>query len=398
MADKAIGELTAAASVNPADLFVLEQNNTAKKLSGQTLENWLLSFADGHGGIQSIVRQSSAGLTDHYRITLADTSVFDFAVTNGRGIAAIDKTGSSGLTDTYEIRYTDGSTSSFAVTNGEKGDKGDQTNVWIRYASQQPTAQSHDFGTLPDEWMGICVGTDESAPTDYTRYQWYRIKGDTGDDARVEGFSLAYQASQSGTAVPEGTWLDVPPDRIHGGYIWTRTRTTYFDGSQVDSYTVAYQGMDGSGAVSTVNGVEPHMGNVVLTAADIGAVAKTALLDLVYPVGSIYLSVAETSPASLFGGFWERLRDVFLLAAGEHYSVSDEVQDGGTAEVTLTVEQIPAHHHSVNFVSQGDNSGTTARRLNSAGDGHITSGDAGGGGAHNNMPPYKTVYMWQRKE
>ena len=44
--------------------------------------------------------------------------------------------------------------------------------------------------------------------------------------------------------------------------------------------------------------------------------AKSELLNAVYPVGSIYISVSETSPHDLFGGTWERLKDRFLLAAG----------------------------------------------------------------------------------
>ena len=42
MADKAINELPAASVVQAIDLFVLEQNATAKKLAGSTLEQWLL--------------------------------------------------------------------------------------------------------------------------------------------------------------------------------------------------------------------------------------------------------------------------------------------------------------------------------------------------------------------
>ena len=41
MADKSVGELISAQSVTPTDLFVLEQNGTAKKLTGQILLNWL---------------------------------------------------------------------------------------------------------------------------------------------------------------------------------------------------------------------------------------------------------------------------------------------------------------------------------------------------------------------
>ena len=57
MADKAISELVAASSVTPDSLFVMQQDNTAKKLTAQVLENWLVSLADGHGGIQSIVKK-----------------------------------------------------------------------------------------------------------------------------------------------------------------------------------------------------------------------------------------------------------------------------------------------------------------------------------------------------
>ena len=84
MADKSVGELISAQSVTPTDLFVLEQNGTAKKLTGQILENWLVSFADGHGGIQSVDKIATNGLVDTYRITLADTTTFDFIVTNGK--------------------------------------------------------------------------------------------------------------------------------------------------------------------------------------------------------------------------------------------------------------------------------------------------------------------------
>ena len=48
MANKQIADLSAANAVQAADLFVLEQDGTAKKLTGQILENWLLSFADAH--------------------------------------------------------------------------------------------------------------------------------------------------------------------------------------------------------------------------------------------------------------------------------------------------------------------------------------------------------------
>lgn len=279
MADKSISELVAATQVTPTDLFVLEQANTAKKLTGQILENWLVSFADGHGGIQSIVKQSASGLTDTYRITLADTTTFDFVVTNGKGISSIAKTRTSGLVDTYTITYNDSTTSTFTVTNGAKGDKGDNAYVWVRYASQEPTAVSHDFGVIPDNWMGVYSGNSATAPTEYTQYQWFQIKGekgDTGDPALMISQSVTYQASTSANVIPSGNWQDSIPTVAQGAYLWTRIFMQYNSGNPVYAYSVSRMGLDGTGAVSTVAGVSPDSnGNVALTADDINAVPTT---------------------------------------------------------------------------------------------------------------------------
>jgi len=215
MADKAISELIAAEQITATDMFVLEQNGTAKKLTGQVLLNWLTAAADGHGGIQSIAKLSTSGLADTYRITLADTTTFDFVVTNGRSVNSIAKTAASGLVDTYTITYNDGTTSTFTVTNGAKGDKGDNAYIWIKYASQEPTASSNSFGDLPDDWMGVYFGTASTAPTDWQQYAWYKIKGeqgDTGEPATLVSSDITYQAGDSGTIIPSGSWSSsVPP-------------------------------------------------------------------------------------------------------------------------------------------------------------------------------------------
>lgn len=275
MADKSVGELIAAQSVTPTDLFVLEQNGTAKKLTGQILENWLVSFADGHGGIQSIVKKSTSGLIDTYRITLADTTTFDFVVTNGRGISSLKKTSTSGLVDTYTFTYNDGTTSTFTVTNGAKGDKGDNAYIWVKYASQEPTASSHSFGDVPDAWIGVYFGTASTAPTDWQEYTWYKFKGekgDTGDAATLLSSAVEYQTSDSGTIIPSGSWSASVPSVAQGKYLWTKTSNTYNTGSPVVAYSVSRFGIDGAGSVSSVNNQSPDAnGNVKLTAGDVGA-------------------------------------------------------------------------------------------------------------------------------
>lgn len=279
MADKSVGELIAAQSVTPTDLFVLEQNGTAKKLTGQILENWLVSFADGHGGIQSIVKKSTSGLVDTYRITLADTTTFDFMVNNGKGISTIQKTKTSGLVDTYTIQFNDSTSSTFTVTNGAKGDKGDNQYVWIKYASQKPTASSHSFGDVPDDWIGVYSGASATAPTDWTQYDWFQIKGEkgnTGEPARLTSSAVEYQASDSGVIIPSGSWSSSVPVVAQGRYMWTRTTTTFNTGSSVVSYSVSRMGIDGTGSVSSVAGVSPNPnGNVPLTADKVGALPST---------------------------------------------------------------------------------------------------------------------------
>lgn len=117
-----------------------------------------------------------------------------------------------------------------------------------------------------------------------------------------------------------------------------------------------------------------------------------------YPVGSIYMSVNDTSPASLFGGTWEQLKDRFLLAAGDTYSAG---LTGGEATHTLTVDEMPKHSHNLPVDKQyGEAASTEYDRIN------LTSGivynhgyasnDTGANQPHNNMPPYLVVYCWKR--
>lgn len=239
MADKSIAQLNEAEKVYSDDLFVLNQSGSAKKLSGNTLKNWLLEIANSLGGISKIEKVSTSGLKDTYRIYYAK----------------------------------DGTTTDFTVTNGEKGDKGDNSYIWIRYTGQKPTESSHSFGTTPDNWMGIYAGNSATAPTDYTKYSWFKIKGekgDTGDAATVKSRSVTYQVGSSGTTAPSGSWLQGVPTVPQGQFLWTKTDVTFNTGDTITWYSVSRMGIDGTGAVSTVCGVDPDSnGNVALTGTDI---------------------------------------------------------------------------------------------------------------------------------
>ena len=123
-----------------------------------------------------------------------------------------------------------------------------------------------------------------------------------------------------------------------------------------------------------------------------------ALLNTFYPVGSIYMSVNSTNPSTMFGGTWQQLEDRFLLGAGSTYTAG---ATGGEAAHTLTINEMPSHSHATYYQ---DNSGSLSWGFNYANKGKQSSTDAsgsgvvnrGGGQAHNNLPPYLVVYMWQR--
>lgn len=119
---------------------------------------------------------------------------------------------------------------------------------------------------------------------------------------------------------------------------------------------------------------------------------KGAIFDAVWPVGSIYLAYNHTDPATLFGGTWARIQDGFLWAS----RASDTIgQTGGEKTVTLTEAQIPAHDHGGTYTNAG--TARTHAWLTSNGSAMgYESVEAGGGQAHNNMPPYIQVSIWRR--
>lgn len=133
-----------------------------------------------------------------------------------------------------------------------------------------------------------------------------------------------------------------------------------------------------------------------------------SILQTIYPVGTIYISMENTSPATLFGfGTWERIRDRFLLAGqSSTYPIGST---GGSATQTLTVNQLPSHTHNINVnvdfsVGDADGDGWSSIPANdldwggcgNAGYVEATADNTGGGQSFSIMPPYLSVFMWRR--
>lgn len=186
-----------------------------------------------------------------------------------------------------------------------------------------------------------------------------------------------------------------------------------------------------TGKVKTVNGVPPdESGDITIDIPQ-----PTITLDMVYPVGSIYLSTNATNPTVLFGGTWEAYaQGRVLIGAGTGTDSRSEKKTftagstGGEYNHQLTVGELASHNHtgsatSTNLTGKAtedtgqfqsasgiislSNSqvhidsgvgGGGYRTINiNASHGHtVTVNNTGSGSTHNNIQPYISVYIWHR--
>ena len=126
------------------------------------------------------------------------------------------------------------------------------------------------------------------------------------------------------------------------------------------------------------------------------------LFDLIYPVGSIYISVKSTNPGTLFGGTWVAwgAGRVPVGVNTSDSSFNTVEKTGGEKTHKLTTNEMPNHGHQTNITL--GNRTQSGSGIWAAAPGEVDStwvGQArgvGGSAAHNNLQPYITCYMWKR--
>lgn len=121
------------------------------------------------------------------------------------------------------------------------------------------------------------------------------------------------------------------------------------------------------------------------------------ILAAVYPVGSIFITTVATNPATLFGfGTWVAFatgRTIVGIDTGQTEFNTIE-KTGGAKTHTLTTAEMPSHVHLVPWITLGGTGGSSGDRAYPGGNSETSA--AGSGGAHNNLQPYITTYIWKR--
>ena len=166
-----------------------------------------------------------------------------------------------------------------------------------------------------------------------------------------------------------------------------------------DNHTYTFTVTNGDGLVNSVAGIAPATGTF--------DVDKFALMNLIYPVGSIYQSLFDSEsavvyPGSNFGGVWERIEDVFLLAHGSTYATN--AGTGGVAENTVNFGNgsakfgfgdgsvVAMKSKEAQFVCD-----KLIRQPVESFSGDVSySTELAGTQTLDNLPPYKIVNMWRR--
>lgn len=236
---------------------------------------------------------------------------------------------------------------------------------------------------------------------------------------------------------------------ISGNESASPSKPVLLHNESVDQYAIAYITVPSGSSEVIQNNIEnvvgtsetPYAGAVgfdrdALLSEVISEINQNpdSILNNVYPVGSVYISINNVSPHDLFGGVWESLPGRFLVGAGASIDISKNTRSfsGGEAngeyQHLLSTKELPAHTHDgtsseyvhshqyedetfdyfqyVNeFKWHDSNYGvkyadvTRDNRDTDPAGSHshnLTLGNTGGSQPHNNMPPYLVVYMWKR--
>ncbi|MGP6360950.1 DUF859 family phage minor structural protein [Streptococcus dysgalactiae subsp. equisimilis] len=129
---------------------------------------------------------------------------------------------------------------------------------------------------------------------------------------------------------------------------------------------------------------------------------KTEILNMVYPVGSVYMSTSSANPSTFIGGTWQRYaQGRTIVGVSENETEFNYAgKTGGEKSHRLTNQEMPSHSHGFNGNKMvGNGFGDAPANVTASGGWfqlHPKTGSEGGDQPHNNLQPYITTYIWLR--
>lgn len=96
------------------------------------------------------------------------------------------------------------------------------------------------------------------------------------------------------------------------------------------------------------------------------------LLEIVYPIGSIFMSISNVSPAEIIGGQWEKVKEG-LLGCAETEGLALAGATGGS--FTITIDQMPSHGHGFNCKPWASGLGGLGSAISVEGNSFVNGGE-----------------------
>lgn len=152
---------------------------------------------------------------------------------------AVAKAGNNGTSVTITSTNVTYATSSSGTTPPSSG-----------WGSSVPTVSNGQY-----LWTKTAVKYSDGKSTESYSVSYKGTNGTNGSSVTVTSNQITYQAGTSATTKPTGTWSTTIPTVAKGQYLWTKTVVNYSDGKNTESYSVSYQGVDGTNGLNGADAI-----------------------------------------------------------------------------------------------------------------------------------------------
>ena len=325
--------------------------------NGNELENLNIPAIKGDtgNGIQSIIYDRTVGSTKYYKVIYTNGNTDEISVENGVGdmLKYIYDTNANGIVDNAE------------KVNNHTVEKDVPSNAVFTDTIYDDTQVKSDIQANSTAITNLqnagYITKDVNNLTNYT------LTTETGSQIVLTINSSDFKMTatlkdKNGNIVDTSNVIDLPLETMVVGASYDNntkevvltlqngTTTRFSVADLVDGLINQTQLEEVTGSLSDLQTTNKN--NLV---SAINEINSTNIIDIIYPVGSIYMSKNSTSPATLFGGTWNQIKDSYLVCAGDTYIAG---VTGGSRTKTLAVENLPSHTHSLNSHTHSLNSHT----------------------------------------